>query len=270
MAKLLGISRSAFYKYLKRKETGLGSEFENLLDVVKNIWEKSRKNYGLPRIKKEIRKQGIIAGQKIIRKAMKMQEIQGKTSKKYKIVTTDSNHKFGYAPNLLDRKFSVNELNKVWTSDVTFIRTSRGWIYLAVILDLCSRRIISWKLSGANDFKLILSALEDAFNTRQVRINDLIFHSDRGSNYCSYKVKDYLHSKKVSQSMSRKGNCWDNAPTESFFATLKREMEFTIFKDLHEAEQYIFDYIEVFYNRQRLNSTLDYQSPVEYEEKLMA
>ena len=144
------------------------------------------------------------------------------------------------------------------------------WIYLAVVVDLCSRRIIGWKLSESNNSELILSALENAFNSRQIKVNNLIFHSDRGSNYCAYAVRDYLLEKKVIQSMSRKGNCWDNAPTESFFSTLKREMDYTIFNDLQEAEQYIFDYIEIFYNRQRLNSTLDYQTPVEYEEKLMA
>ena len=197
---------------------------------------------------------------------MKINSIKAKTKKKYKI-TTDSNHGLSVAENLLMQNFEVSEVNKIWVSDITYIGTMEGWLYLAVIMDLCSRRIVGWSMSENINQDLILSALQKALITRKPD-NGLIFHSDRGRQYASEKVKQLLHKHRAVQSMSRKGNPYDNAVIESFFHTLKTELvNFENYKTRAEARQSIFEYIEIYYNKQRRHSTLDYYSPVEFESR---
>lgn len=174
-------------------------------------------------------------------------KIKGKKDIKFKVSTIDSKHNLIVAPNILDRKFCVSESNQAWLSDVTFIKSKYGWLYLSVIIDLFSRKVVGRILSNANDAELILKTLQEAVNKRNPK-SGLIFPSDRGSNYCSKKVIDYLEMNHIIRSNSRKGNCWDNSVSESFFSTIKREMAYNIFLDLENAKLHIFCFIDDFYN----------------------
>ena len=191
-------------------------------------------------------------------------EIKSKIRRRYKI-TTNSKHKLPIAENLVEMKFNPVKANSLWTSDITYIRTSEGWLYLAVILDLWSRSVISWSADKYMDENLVIRTLDKAIAVRGKQKN-LIFHSDRGSQFASLRVRMLLEQNEIRQSMSSKGNCYDNAPTESFFSTLKRELVCREnFKTREEAKQKLFEYIEVFYNRKRRHSSLGYLSPLDFE-----
>jgi len=265
MAKVLDVPRTGFYKYLESKLSVESSERQRIKDFVFSVWNK-QKAYGRPRLLPKIQEVYPEVGERRLRKFMKSLKIQGLQAKPFRVATTDSKHNGAIAPNLLERNFKAFAPNKAWVSDVTFIRLLGGWIYLCVILDLYSRKVVAWKLSDHNDSQLIADSLQNAFLQRQVT-EETIFHSDRGSNYCSSQIKGMLEAKNIRISMSRKGNCWDNAVAESFFGTLKREMEFNIFQNLSDAKKYIFEFIEVYYNRGRMHSYLGYMSPTEFEEK---
>jgi putative transposase len=267
MATYLDVSRSGFYDYVKRLKNPIGTLDIALIDFVKETWKSSKKNYGLIRILNKVKESSYECGARKVRKAMNLLGIQGKQDKKYRISTTDSKHSKRIAPDLVQRKFKVETRDEVWVSDVTFIKCFTGWLYLCVILDLYSRKVVSWKISMKNDSELIVDALNLAIISRNPS-KGLIFHSDRGSNYCSNDVRKLLANNRIRRSNSRKGNCWDNAVAESFFATLKREIEFNVFQNLKDAKNNLFDYIEVFYNRQRSHSFLDYMSPEKFELKM--
>ena len=267
MATCLDVSRSGFYDYVKRLKNPIGTLDIALIDFVKETWKSSKKNYGLIRILNKVKESSYECGARKVRKAMNLLGIQGKQDKKYRISTTDSKHSKRIAPDLVQRKFKVETRDEVWVSDVTFIKCFTGWLYLCVILDLYSRKVVSWKISMTNDSELIVDALNLAIISRNPS-KRLIFHSDRGSNYCSNDVRKLLANNKIRRSNSRKGNCWDNAVAESFFATLKREIEFNVFQNLKDAKNNLFDYIEVFYNRQRSHSFLGYVSPEKFELKM--
>lgn len=267
MATYLDVSRSGFYDYVKRLKNPIGTLDIALIDFVKETWKSSKKNYGLIRILNKVKESSYECGARKVRKAMNLLGIQGKQDKKYRISTTDSKHSKRIAPDLVQRKFKVETRDEVWVSDVTFIKCFTGWLYLCVILDLYSRKVVSWKISMKNDSELIVDALNLAIISRNPS-KGLIFHSDRGSNYCSNDVRKLLANNKIRRSNSRKGNCWDNAVAESFFATLKREIEFNVFQNLKDAKNNLFDYIEVFYNRQRSHSFLGYVSPEKFELKM--
>ncbi len=245
MANVLGVSRSGFYQFLKRSKNELEKYNPELVEFIRETWLTNRKNYGLVRLLREVKKVYSIYGARTVRKVMKLCEIRGKQEKRFRVATTDSNHQNRVAPDLVQRDFKPNEKNQIWVSDVTFFRSSFGWIYLCVILDLYSRKVVGWSISNANDSKLVCSALSKAIECRNPP-KGLVFHSDRGSNYCSNETRKYLLTNKIRRSNSRKGNCWDNAVAESFFGSLKREMEFNYFYRIQEAEELIFDHIESF------------------------
>jgi transposase InsO family protein len=197
---------------------------------------------------------------------MKAAGIQASTTKKFRVVTTDSNHNFPVAENLVDRDFSPSRKHETWTADITYINTKEGWLYLAAVIDLFSRKIVGWSMSERIDSRLVVDALQMAIQ-RELPSADLIVHSDRGSQYASEHHQDLLKKHNITCSMSRKANCWDNAPTESFFATLKKELvHHQQYKTRDEARQSVFEYIETFYNRVRLHSSLGYQSPLQFEQ----
>ena len=267
MATYLDVSRSGFYDYVKRLKNPIREIDRTLIDFVKETWQSSKKSYGLIRILNEVRSHSLGYGARKVRKAMNLLNIKGKQDKKFRISTTDSKHSKRIAPDLVQRKFQVEKKDEVWVSDVTFIRCFSGWLYLCVIIDLYSRKIVSWKLSIRNDSELIVDAITLAIDSRNPS-KGLIFHTDRGSNYCSGEVRKVLANNRIRRSNSRKGNCWDNAVAESFFATLKREIEFNVFQNLKDAKNNLFDYIELFYNRQRSHSFLGYVSPEKFELKM--
>ncbi|WP_122952332.1 IS3 family transposase [Leptospira noguchii] len=265
MANVLGVSRSGYYQFLKRSKNELEKYNPELVEFIRETWLTNRKNYGLVRLLREVKKVYSIYGARTVRKVMKLCEIRGKQEKRFRIATTNSNHGNQVAPDLVRRNFKANKKNRIWVSDITFLRSSLGWIYLCVILDLYSRKVVGWSISNANDSKLVCNALSKAIELRNPP-KGLIFHSDRGSNYCSNETRKYLLVNKIRRSNSRRGNCWDNAVAESFFGSLKREMEYDYFYRIQEAEELLFDHIEVYYNRQRSHSYLDFVSPAEFEE----
>ncbi len=192
-----------------------------------------------------------------------------KMKRRFKVTTTDSNHHYSISPNRLQRDFKANIPNEVYVGDITYIRTQQGWLYLAVVIDLYSRKVVGWSMDDNMETPLVNNALQMALHTRKPAPN-LIWHTDRGSQYASDSHRELLEDHNILQSMSRKGDCWDNAVSESFFHSLKTELvHHERFKTRAEANQAIFEYIEVFYNRQRLHSTNDYMSPVNYEAKML-
>lgn len=267
MAEALDVSRTNYYKYLKRCRNELDKFDPVVINFVHETWLKSKRNYGLVRILGEVKKASLPYGARKVRKLMKLCNIRGKQEKRFRIFTTDSDHSERIAPDLIKRDFKAVSKNQRWVSDVTFIRCLSGWFYLCVIIDLYSRKVVGWSLSKRNDSGLVLSTLKKAIESRNPS-KGLIFHSDRGSNYCSREVRGLLLSNKIRRSNSRKGNCWDNAVAESFFISLKREMEYNVFYSIEEATSAFFDHIEVFYNRQRSYSFLGYVSPLEFEERI--
>jgi len=235
-----------------------------LLEKISEVYNQSKQRYGSPRITAELRSKGIKISKNRIARLMKKHGIKSKMRKRYKI-TTNSRHKLPVAENLVEMRFNPERANNLWSSDITYIRTREGWLYLAVILDLWSRSVISWNADSFMDENLVIRTLDKAIATRGKQ-KGLIFHSDRGSQYASLRVRKLLAQNEIKQSMSSKGNCYDNAPVESFFSTLKREMVYgENFKTREEAKQKLFEYIEVFYNRKRRHSSLGYLSPLDFE-----
>ena len=199
-----------------------------------------------------------------VAKIMRMNGLKPKTKRKYKH-TTDSRHSKNIAPNLIQRNFEVDDMNKVVVGDITYIWTKEGWLYLSTVIDLFSRRVVGWSLSNRITKELVIESLRNAINERKPA-SGLIFHSDRGSQYASDEFVDFLGKNEILPSMSRKGDCWDNAVAESFFKTIKSELIYWYnFRTRAEAELRIFEYIEIFYNRNRLHSSNDYMSPVDFE-----
>lgn len=264
MCSRLKISRAGFYKWLKRGVNKQAAKRQKLLEEIKSIHEESRGNYGSPRITKALKRKGIHRNHKTVEKVMKENGIKAKRKRRFK-VTTDSKHNLPIAENVLDRQFQAQEQDQAWVSDITYIDTEEGWLYLAVFIDLFSRKVLGWSMSPSMTAEFVLNAFRMATAKRGHRINPLI-HSDRGSQYASDTFRSELELRSCEQSMSRKGNCWDNAVAESFFSTLKTELiHHEKFKTRKEAEAKIFDYVEIFYNKQRLHSTLNYLTPEEFE-----
>ena len=240
-------------------------ENERLVPIVKAAHKKSKKTYGARRIAEEIKAHGIPCGRARAGTLMKLADVAAKQKKKFK-ATTDSKHDFPVAPNLLNRQFEVSTPDQVYVGDITYIWTREGWLYLAVVIDLFSRQVVGWSLSVRMSRKLVINALLMAIWRRQPAAG-LIFHSDRGSQYCSNEFQKMLRTHRMISSMSRKGNCWDNAVAESFFGSLKTErVFFSNYITREEARRDIVDYIEMFYNSNRRHSYLGYVSPKEFEE----
>jgi putative transposase len=269
MAKLFGLNRNGYYRWKNKKPTKREKENEKLKEEISKIQEEIHYCYGVPRLTKSLNKRGYHVNHKRIARIIRNNGLNYRKKKKFKI-TTDSSHNLEYSDNLLNQDFRVSQIDKVWASDITYLWTHEGWLYLCIIIDLCSKKIIGWSVSTRIDTELLLKAFWMAWYSRNPK-KELIFHSDRGIQYCSNKFRNVLLSLKIIQSMSRKGNCWDNACSESFFKTFKTEWFYDIlFKSRKEAKEKIFEYIEVFYNRKRLHSSLNYDTPVEYELKLVA
>jgi len=265
MSESLSVTRSGYYRWISTgmKSPKLLTETE-LLNQILEIFNNSKQRYGSPRITAELRSKGMRISKKRVARIMKKHGIKSKTKRRFK-VTTNSKHKLPIAKNLVEMKFNPTSANILWTSDITYIRTQEGWLYLAVILDLWSRSVISWGADKYMDENLVIRTLDKAIAIRGKQEN-LIFHSDRGSQFASLRMRKLLEQNQIRQSMSSKGNCYDNAPTESFFSTLKRELVYREnFKTREEAKQKLFEYIEVFYNRKRRHSSLGYLSPLDFE-----
>jgi transposase InsO family protein len=268
MAKVLGVTRSGYYAWCKSKLRNGDPEEKKLVKVIKEIQEIVKFRYGSPRMTRALRRRGICIGHKKVSRLLKEYGLGARRRRKYKS-TTNSNPDHPVAPNLVNRIFDVAEPNKVWVSDITYIPTAEGWLYLCVIIDLYSRKIVGWAMDKRVKADIVMNAMVMAMMNRKPPVG-LIFHSDRGSQYCSKKVMRIIEKSKMTQSMSRKGNCFDNAVAESFFKTLKGELfGHRAFSNRYEARVGIFEYLEVFYNRVRLHSSIGYLSPEEYERENM-
>jgi transposase InsO family protein len=267
MCRVLGVSRSSYYEWRKGRVSQRLLRHQQLLAEIKKIHEESRGNYGSPRITRELRKKGIVVNEKTVAALMKEHGIQAKHKKKFK-ATTDSNHKLPIAKNRLKRDFKANKPNQAWVSDITYVRTDEGWLYLATFIDLFSRKVVGWSMSDRMTADLVVNAFRMAI-FRQKRKAPKLVHSDRGSQYASEAFRKELKAHRCKRSMSRKGDCWDNAVAESFFGTLKTELvHHEKYKTREQARLSIFDYIETFYNRRRIHSYLNYVSPDDFEKSM--
>jgi putative transposase len=269
MAKVLGVSRSGYYDWLSRPESKRSLENKKILEKIKEIHKNSREIYGSPKIYKELQNQEIKCGINRVARIMQENNIRSKTRKKFRI-TTNSAHKNPIAENILNRNFYADTPNKVWVSDITYIHTKEGWYYLCVIIDLFSRKIIGWCMDSGITNSIVIKAFIMAYTNRKPGKN-VIFHSDRGVQYTSKDFQKLLKKKGFQCSMSRKGNCWDNACAETFFRSLKvEEVYHNKYYSRKMARRSIFEYIEVFYNRKRIHSYLKNMSPAEFERKKCA
>jgi transposase InsO family protein len=265
---VLEVSRSGFYAWRGREPSATQLRQEALTETIREVHAESRMNYGSPRVHAELLQRGHACNQKTVEKYMRAADIRSKTCRKFRVSTTDSNHPHPIAENIVDRHFSPSRKNEIWTTDITYIPTDEGWMYLAVVEDLYTRKIVGWAMSDSMESRLVVDALEMAIQ-RELPGEDLIAHSDRGVQYASEHYQQLLAKHDITCSMSRKGNCWDNAPMESFFATLKKELVHHEHYRTHaQARQSLFEYIEVFYNRQRSHSALGYQSPAQFAKTL--
>jgi len=264
LCRVLCVSRSGYYAWLKRKPSAREQRKKALVEKVKAVHKKSGARYGSPRVCRQLRKMGEVVSFKTVAKLMRDNDLTAERKRRFK-ATTDSRNTKRIAPNLLERDFTTERPNQVWVTDVTAVWTVAGWCYLAAIIDLFSRRVVGWSLSESNDTKLALAALDHAIADRKPPPG-LIHHSDRGSPYGSDDYIAVLNEHGMIRSMSRKGDCWDNAVAESFFATLEHECRrLQRFLDSADARRGIASYIDEFYNPERLHSTLDYVSPIEFE-----
>jgi putative transposase len=265
MCRALQASSAGYYAWRDRPESERVRANRLLLLEIRAIHQASRQTYGSPSIWDALHnKRGRCVGENRVARLMRMHGIRAKTAKKWK-ATTDSGHRLPVSANTLDRRFTVNEPNRVWAGDITYVWTQEGWLYLAVVLDLYSRQVIGWATGTRLTVDLAESALTMALWRRKPKAG-LLHHSDRGSQYAAGVYQQRLADHGIECSMSRKGNCWDNACVESFFATLKKELiHHRRYLTREEARQEIFEYIEVFYNRMRRHSTLGYYSPAEFE-----
>jgi putative transposase len=264
LCRVLGVSRSGFYNWRHESKKQRRRENDKLLPLVRQLHRESDSTYGTRRMAKALRGHGIPCGRCRARTLMSLAGVSVKRKKKFR-VTTDSNHNLPVAPNLLNRQFNVSTPNRSWVGDITYIWTTEGWLYLATVMDLFSRQIVGWSLQDRMTKKLVFDALLMAIWRRRPSPG-LIFHSDRGSQYCSSHFQDLLKAHKILCSMSRKGNCWDNAVIERFFRSLKSErVTFRNYKTREAAKQDIIAWIEMFYNSKRRHSYLGYVSPREFE-----
>jgi putative transposase len=268
MCTVLEVSENGYYNWLKRGKSQRKRDDEQLVSRIEDAYQENRGVYGSPRIHAELKAQGIKCGRKRIARLMHEQNISARR-KRRQAKKTDSNHNSPIAPNLLERNFEASAPNQKWMTDMTFIATGEGWLYLAGVIDGYSRRLIGWAMGQEHNAELVKQALHMALVQRQPGAG-LLHHSDRGSEYASQSYQELLHQYNIQISMSKKGDCYDNAMIESFWGTLKEEcFGLEIFPTIKEAKTAIFEYIEVFYNRKRRHSSLGYLSPLDYEKQGM-
>lgn len=264
MCNAMGLSRSCYYQWLQVPSCNRITQDKNLTEMIRKIFQEGRSVYGSRRIRSKLTQRGITISRRRISRIMKQNNMICKTKRKFK-ATTNSKHSRPVAPNLLNQRFSVEAPNRCWVGDISYVPTNEGWLYLATVIDLYSRKIVGWSMASHMRAELVNDALLMAIWQRKPS-KGLIWHSDRGGQYASNSHKEIIDQHHIIQSMSNKGNCFDNAVAESFFHTLKTELtNHCKFKTRKEAKHEIFEYIEVFYNRIRIHSANDYLSPVEYE-----
>ena len=266
LCSVLGVARSGFYAWRKRSVSRRRQRQEQLVEAMREIHgQRHKRSYGSPRMQRELVSQGHRVSENTVARLMRQSGLRAATARKFRH-TTDSNHRLPVAQNVLDRQFEASGPNEKWVSDITYVWTDEGWLYLAAVEDLYSRKVVGWSLGERLTSELVNEALRMGIG-RQLPMVDLLAHSDRGSQYASGSYQRLLASRGITCSMSRKGNCWDNAPMESFFATLKKELVHQErYATREEARQSLFEYIEVFYNRVRRHSAIGYQSPTRFEE----
>lgn len=264
MCSVLMASESGFYAWRKRLPCRRKREDAHLTQEVRQVFEEHKGRYGSPRIYRNLHDEGIVCSRRRVARLMREEELSAKL-KHRRVITTKRDETHPVAPNILNRDFHAKEPDKKWVTDITYIPTKQGWLYLAVILDLYSRMIVGWSMSGNCDEKLVERALEQALARRRPKAG-LLHHSDRGSQYTAHAYQAYLQRYGIQPSMSRKGNCWDNAVMESFFGTVKDEcVGEMVYASREEARLALFTYMEGYYNRIRRHSTLGYMSPLQYE-----
>ncbi|MCM3269532.1 IS3 family transposase [Paenibacillus elgii] len=260
---LFQVARSGYYAWLQRKPSTRETRREQLKKEIRRIFDESRQLYGSPKITKILQKTTAVS-ERTVTRLMKEMGLRSRTVKKYK-ATTNSNHSLPVAENVLNQQFQVTKPNQVWCADITYVATEEGWLYVASVLDLCTRKIVGWSMGERMTKELVLRALDQAYN-RQRPKTALIHHSDRGSQYASYEYQGRLRGYNMTSSMSRKGNCYDNACIESFHSVLKKELVYLHrFKTRDAAKSAIFEYIECFYNRKRVHSSIGYITPDAHE-----
>jgi transposase InsO family protein len=267
MCAALSVSPSGYYAWRSRPPSLRKIANRELLGNIQRVHAHHRGRYGAPRIHAELRAEGQIVGRKRIERVMRQHGIRARAPCRYRVCTTDSKHSLPVAPNLLDQNFVADRPNQVWLADITYIATGEGWLYLAAILDLFTRKVVGWAMRDHMRAELTIAALTMAIQRRRPGVG-LIHHSDRGSQYAAGDYRDILHAATIIQSMSRKANCWDNAPMESFFGTLKTELVHQReYLDRDAARRDLFAYIEGYYNRQRIHSAIGYITPDQAEAK---
>jgi len=265
MCKTLEVSRSGFYAWLGRGESDRARNDRRLIALILGVFGESRGIYGVPRVHRTLLQRGEPCGHNRVARLMRKAGLRSKTKRRFRVKTTDSKHNHPIAPDRLDQDFRASAANQVWVSDITYIPTDEGWLYLASTMDLFSRRIVGWSMASTLHATIVVDALLMAIGQRGP-VAGLIHHSDRGVQYASTEFRAVLAAHGVVASMSRKGNCYDNAAKESFFHTLKTELvNHERYRTRDEARASVFDYIEAFYNRSRIHSTLGYLSPADFE-----
>lgn len=267
MCEVLGVSRSGYYAWRRRPRSFRDETNAELAETIRRLHEESRRIYGSPRIYAALRRRGIVCGRHRVARLMREEGIRSKTKQRFRYIAT-KREETPAAPNRLERCFTAARRDRVWASDITIVKTAEGWLHLAIVLDLYSRKVVGWATSHAVTQTLALEALAMALAVRKPKPG-LIHHSDRGGQYLSAAYQHLLDEHGALCSMSRPGNCLDNAVAESFFHTLKTELVYQqYYRTREEARLAIFEYVESFYNRTRLHSTLDYRSPEEYEKSV--
>lgn len=269
MCRVLGVSRSGYHDWTRRNVSRRKSEDERLTERIKEVFKDSKETYGTRRVHKQLVADGETCSRRRVARLMRKERIRPKVKKRF-VVTTDSAHDYPVADNLLDRDFEALEPDRTWVSDITYIPTDEGWLYLAGVIDLYNREVVGWSMSARIDRNLVIAALDMATGRRHP-LPGLVAHSDRGSQYASFDYQKELRNYGMICSMSGKGDPWDNAVMESFFGSLKTELvHHRRYRTREEARRDIFEYIEVFYNRVRLHSALGYLSPVQFAANQMA
>lgn len=264
MCEVMGVSRSGYYKWRTAEPSQQELRKKNVQERIQYHFHDTQQRYGSPKITYKLRQEGYSISERTVSKYMKEMGLRSCVSRKYKVTTTDSKHDLPIAPNIVNQNFKVSEPNKIWVADITYVPCREGRLYLASILDLCTREIVGWRLGNRMTTELVLGALDDAYQAKKPKAG-LIHHSDRGTQYASHDYRKKLATYKMKASMSRRGNCYDNACIESFHSLFKKELIYCKkFKTQQQAYDEVYQYIEFFYNRKRIHSSLGYLSPIQY------
>lgn len=266
LCEAMDVSQSAYYGWLKAEPSLRSQEDEHYKELILDVHQKARGRYGHLPIYHHLKDEGLSCGRDRTLRLMKEMDIEGIQKKRFKPFTTDSEHGFGYSPNLFKEVGRSTACNQIWATDTTYLEVHGGWMYLATVMDLYSRRIIGWSISNHNDTDLVMEALKSAVMTRGYIPDGIVHHSDRGSTYASHRYQKLLARFKMKSSMSAKGNCYDNAAMESFYGRYKTSsVRGHVFVDENQLRANVFDYIEVFYNRFRKHASLGYKNPMQIE-----